>query len=147
MVDWANVELAITAGDLNEDGQATVYIAYYRGGIDVQNENVAAIANMCFIADEDPALVEGDESVDPIEGGGIEDNTEPDIESTIEDDDMDELILKANTIMPLIQKSLLTLNYQRTVIRWNCRCSEASIYCKPAVGVQTIHWFAVIPPA
>jgi len=90
VVDWANVELAITAGDLNEDGQATVYIAYYRGGIDVQNENVAAIANMCFIADEDPALVEGDESVDPFEGDGIEDNTEPDIESTIEDD-IDEL--------------------------------------------------------
>jgi len=49
-VDWTRVEFNITSDDLNEERQATVYIAYYRGGTNVTNDNVVAIANVCFIS-------------------------------------------------------------------------------------------------
>lgn len=60
IVDWTNVEFNITREDLI-DGEATVYIAYYRGGTSTSNENMAAIANVCFISGEKTLtlLIEG----------------------------------------------------------------------------------------
>lgn len=52
VVDWTHMEFNITAADLNEDGQATVYIAYYRGGSIVTNLNMVAIANVYFVSGE-----------------------------------------------------------------------------------------------
>ncbi|HHX24517.1 MAG TPA: hypothetical protein GX723_11040 [Thermoanaerobacterales bacterium] len=47
---WTNEEVSIEPGYLDEQGQATVYIAYYRDNVDADNENMVAIANVCFIS-------------------------------------------------------------------------------------------------
>lgn len=47
---WTNEGVSIEPGYLDEQGQATVYIAYYRDNVDADNENMVAIANVCFIS-------------------------------------------------------------------------------------------------
>lgn len=49
--DWSPVEFNIYSDDLI-DGQATVYIAYVRKGTFSNNENMVAIANVCFTSGE-----------------------------------------------------------------------------------------------
>lgn len=51
VVDWTGLEFNITQDDLAQgNGQATVYIAYYRGYTFTDNENMVAIANVNFVS-------------------------------------------------------------------------------------------------
>lgn len=50
LVYWTKVEFNVMVDDLDENGQATIYLAYYRGGTNVTNQNVVAVANVCYLS-------------------------------------------------------------------------------------------------
>lgn len=72
VVDWTNVEFNITSDDLDEDGYATIFIAYCRCDTETSNENMVAIANVCFTSGEKQLTL----SIDGSEYGDVIDNND-----------------------------------------------------------------------
>lgn len=69
--NWTNVEFSITVDDLTDEGQATVYIAYLRRGSSIGNDNMVAIANVCYYSGEKKVIlnIEGHEYGKVIKNG------------------------------------------------------------------------------
>jgi len=49
-VPWTNEEFIISEADLDGNGQATIYIAYHKGSSNSLQDDMVAIANVCFLS-------------------------------------------------------------------------------------------------
>lgn len=82
-IDWTTEQFNITSADLDEEGKATIYIAYVRNGnLTGSGHNMVAIANVCFTSGEKTLTL----NVDGGEYGSVTDadsNTYSDAENMI----------------------------------------------------------------